>query len=120
MLAGNGLVNSANYSILSANCYQNLEAYDTNSYTTIDIADTDYNREAINNHVAKNTFDQNHCNIVHRWKQDVVNQHPENETVFSKLLVVPGKSSYKDATNRIKFHERNISIFIDSIPKGIS
>ena len=59
MLAGNGLVNSANYSILSANCYQNLEAYDTNSYTTIDIADTDYNREAINNHVAKNTFDQN-------------------------------------------------------------
>ena len=119
MLAGNGLVNSANYSILSANCYQNLEAYDTNSYTTNDIADTDYNREAINNHVAKNTFDQNHRNIVHRRKQVAVNQHPENETVFSKLLVVPGKSSYKDATNRIKFHERNISIFIDSIPKGI-
>ena len=107
------------YLIISANRYENLESCDTNSYTTIDIADTDYNGEAINNHVPKNKFDRNYHIIVHRRKQFVVNQHPEIQTVFSKLLFVPCKSSYKDATNRIKFHKRNISIFIDSIPKGI-
>ena len=62
---------------------------------------------------------QNHQNIVHRRKQVVVNQHPENQTVFNRLPVVPGKSSYKDTADRRKFQERNISIFSDSIPKGI-
>ena len=79
----NGLVNSANCNIFSPNRYKNLEADDTNSNTTIDITDTDYNRESVNNHMATNRFNQNHQNIIHRRKQVVLNQLP----------VVPGKSS---------------------------
>ena len=69
----NGLVNSANYNIFSPNRYENLEANDTNSNTTIDITDTDYSRETINNHMATNKFNPNHQNIVHRRKQVAVN-----------------------------------------------
>ena len=87
--------------------------------TTIDITDTDYNRETISIHVAKNKFDQNHKNIVRRRKQVVVNQHPEIQAVFNRLSLVPGKLFYMDAVDRNKYHERNISIFSDSIPKGV-
>ena len=104
---------------LSPNLYKNLEARDTNRNATIEITDTDYNRETINNNMAKNKFNQNHENIADRRKQVVVNQHPENQTVFNRLPVYPGKSSYKDAADRKKFDERNISIFSDNIPKGI-
>ena len=38
---------------------------------------------------------------------------------FNRLPVVPGKLSYKDANDRNKFHEGNISIFSDIIPKAI-
>ena len=69
--------------------------------------------------MTKNKFNQNHQNIVHRLEQVVVNQHPENQTVFNRLPVVPGKSSYKDTAGRKKFQEINISIFSDIIPKGI-
>ena len=85
----NGSVNSANCNIFSPDRYENLEADDTNSNTTIDITDTDCNRETINHHMTKNKFNQNHQNIVHRRKQVVVNQHPENQTVFNRQPVVP-------------------------------
>ena len=67
----------------------------------------------LNNNAAKSQFGQN---IVRRWKQVLVNQHPENNS-FNSLTVVPDKLFYKDATNRNKFHERDI--FSYSIPKGI-
>ena len=70
---------------------KNIEAHVTNSSNTIDITSIDYNRETIHNHVAKNKFDHDHQNVVHRRKQFVVNQHPENQTVFNRLPVVPGK-----------------------------
>ena len=115
----NGLVNSANCNIFPPDRYENLDNDDTNSNTTFDITDTYYNKETVNNHMAKNKFNQNHQNIVHRRTQVVVNQHPDNQTVFNRLPIVPGKSSYKVAADGKKFHERNISIFSDSIPKGI-
>ena len=87
--------------------------------TTIDITDTDYNRETINNYLAKNKFNQNLENIDYQRKQVVLNQHPENQAVFNRMPVVPGKSSYKDAADRKKSHEKNISIFSDSVPKRI-
>ena len=73
----------------------------------------------MNNSVAKDNFDQNHQNIVFQWKQVVVNQRSENQTVFNRLPVVLGKSSYKKATDGNKFHVRSISVFSDSIPKQI-
>ena len=87
----NGLVNSANCNIFPPNCYENLDTDDINSNTTIDITNTDYNKETINNYMAKNNFNQNTQNIVHQWKQVVVNEHPKNQTVFNRLLVVTSK-----------------------------
>ena len=69
--------------------------------------------------MAKNKFDQNYQNIVLRRKQTAVNQHTENQAIFNRLPVVSGKSSYKEATDRNKSHERDISISCDSIPKSI-
>ena len=104
---------------LTRNRYENLEAYDTNSNTTTDITDADYNIETMNNNVAKNKFDQNHHNLVCRQKQLVVNQQPENQTVFNRLPVVLSKLSYRNTSDRNKFHVGSISIFSYSIPKEI-
>lgn len=87
------------------NRYETSEVQNTNSDTTVDITNTDYNGETVNNHLTKNKFDQNYYNIVCRWGQVLSNQHPENQTNFSRFPVVPGKLSYTDATkNRDKFH----------------
>ena len=88
-----------------------------NINTTIDINDTDYNRVTINNHVAKNMFDQNQQDILRQLKQVIANQHPENQIVFNKLFVVSGKWFY---TQPIETNStRDISIFSDSTSKGI-
>ena len=56
----------------------------------------------------------------------VPNNHPENQTVYSRKSVVPGEKSYSDALienekkeNHDKNDNYNIKIFTDSIPKGI-
>ena len=54
------------------------------------------NREAVNNHMVKNKFDQNDQSIVRRRKLVVVNQHFENQIVFKNLPVVLRKSSFKN------------------------
>ena len=74
------------------------------------------NREAVNNHMVKNKFDQNDQSIVRRRKLVVVNQHFENQIVFKNLPVVLRKSSFKNSTIGDKFPERDISIYSDSIP----
>ena len=56
-----------------------------------------HRRKTVNNHMAKKKFNQNYQNIVHRRKQVVVTEHPENQTIFNKLTVVPDQPSYKDA-----------------------
>ena len=56
----------------------------------------------------------------------VPNNHPENQTVYTRKSVVPGEKSYSDALienekkeNHDKNDNHNIKIFTDSIPKGI-
>ena len=56
----------------------------------------------------------------------VPNNHPENQTVYTRKSVVPGEKSYSDAfienekkENHDKNDNHNIKIFTDSIPKGI-
>ena len=52
----------------------------------------------------------------------VVNQHAENRTTFGNTShqIAPGGKSYSEAlTNNSKSDGRNITIFCDSIPKGI-
>ena len=50
--------------------------------------------------------------------QVVINNHPENQTVFKKLPLIPGEKSYSDAvTSTAK--KNDILIFTDSLPKEI-
>ena len=56
----------------------------------------------------------------------VPNNHPENQTVYTRKSVVPGEKSCSDALienekkeNHDKNDNHNIKIFTDSIPKGI-
>ena len=56
----------------------------------------------------------------------VPNNHPENQTVYTRKSVVPGEKSYCDALienekkeNHDKNDNHNIKIFTDSIPKRI-
>ena len=113
------MVYSANCNIFTTNRYKDLEATITNN-TTINttisttIPDTDYSRGTINNCMAKNKFNQNQQSIVYQWKQVVVNQHPENQTVFNSVC----KSSCKFAADRKKFYEASIVVSSGSIPKG--
>ena len=49
----------------------------------------------------------------------MVNNHPENQTVFKKLPLIPGEKSYSHVvTSTAK--KNDILIFTDSLPKGIS
>lgn len=72
----------------------------------------------MNNHVAKNEFNQNYQSIVRHWKQIAVNQHLENQTVSNKLPVVPGKSSYKDATDRTNSTTEIFQFSVTSYQRG--
>ena len=54
-----------------------------------------------------------------RRPQVVVNQHPENQTVFNKKLpLVPGKKSYSESVKG-RSTGKDVFIFSDSLPKGI-
>ena len=49
----------------------------------------------------------------------VVNQYRENQTVYPRKRIVPGKNSYSETLVNSKTNNHNIQIFSDSIPKGI-
>ena len=49
----------------------------------------------------------------------VINQYPENQTVYPRKRIVPGTNSYSETLANSQTNSRNIKIFSDSIPKGI-
>ena len=60
----------------------------------------------------------NTIKVMIKRPQVVVNNHPENQTVFKKLPLIPGEKRYSDAvTSTAK--KNDILIFTDSLPKGI-
>ena len=63
---------------------------------------------------------QNHLKLqnVKRRPPVVVNQNPENQSVFTKKRTLPGESLYSEAV-KSKPNNQNIKIFSDSIAKGI-
>ena len=74
------------------------------------------NYEVNNNNNLHNGFNKNRglATAVKRRSSVVINQHPENQHDFRKI-VRPGNSSYSDVTR----HGKNIKIISDSIPKGL-
>ena len=70
---------------------------------------------------AKNLAEiQNHVKLqnVKRRPPVVVNQNPENQSVFIKKRTVPGESLYSEAV-KSKPNNQNIKIFSDGIAKVI-
>ena len=61
---------------------------------------------------------QNSKYISKRRHPVVVNAHPENQSKFSKLPIIPGDKSYNDRLTK-KTEQKNVVIFIDSIPSRI-
>ena len=49
----------------------------------------------------------------------VINQYPENQTVYPRKRIVPGTNSYNETLANSQTNSHNIKIFSDSIPKGI-
>ena len=49
----------------------------------------------------------------------VINQYPENQTVYPRKRIIPGTNSYSESLGNSQTNSRNIKIFSDSIPKGI-
>ena len=58
---------------------------------------------------------QNSKYISKRWPSVVVNPHPEKQTTFSNVPIIPGGKCYSDALT-IKTEQENI---YDSIPSRI-
>ena len=49
----------------------------------------------------------------------VINQYPENQTVYPRKLIGPGTNSYNETLAYSQTNSHSIKIFSDSIPKGI-
>ena len=49
----------------------------------------------------------------------VINQYPENQTVYPRKLIDPGTNSYNETLAYSQTNSHSIKIFSDSIPKGI-
>ena len=113
---------------ISPNRFGNL-FYDASIKDTEEKTD-DYftNQESVQfgNNIAVQKKKKNE-NIKNNWRPLVVpNNHPENQTVYTRKSVVPGEKSYSDALienekkeNHDKNDNHNIKIFTDSIPKEI-
>ena len=61
-------------------------------------------------------FQQNSKYVSKRRSPVVVNVHPENQTTFSKVPIIPGDKSCSDA---LKKQQENVLIFSDSLPSRI-
>ena len=49
----------------------------------------------------------------------VINQYPENQTVYPRKRIVPGTNSYSESLGNSQTNSRNIKSFSDNIPKDI-
>ena len=62
---------------------------------------------------------QENSKCISKWRPSVViSAHPENQTTFSKVPIIPGDKSYSDTITK-KTEQENILIFSDSIPNRI-
>ena len=96
--------------------------------------DNNYDNESVTNNIDSTKTLQNGQmnkeNFVRKYNNNdtnkntgrpevVVNQYPENQTVYPRKRIVPGKNSYSETLFNSKTNSHNIQIFSDGIPKGI-
>ena len=106
--------------ILSPNCYQLLEPTSENfELVSENFQNTDTLRLLGNDkELRRNRNVLNSQNTGSKRPSIVINKYPERQTDFSQPPVIPGTKLFSEASQPSK-GQRNISIFTDSIPKGI-
>ena len=96
-----------------SNRYESL-FQETNEHVNKIINDND-NTNSVHNNRNMNGRSESRSEISKGRPTVVINQHPENQTVFRGNVIKPGNSSYSDITS----YGKKIKIISDSIPKGI-
>ena len=105
-----------------------------NHFEKLFYEDNNYDNESVTNNIDSTKTLQNGQmnkeNFVRQYNNNdtnkntgrpevVVNQYPENQTVYPRKRIVPGKNSYSETLFNSKTNSHNIQIFSDGIPKGI-
>ena len=84
---------------------------------------TDSTKTLLKDQINKENFTKNYNNNDKNKNTGrpkvVINQYPENQTVYPRKRIVPGTNSYSESLGNSQTNSRNINIFSDSIPKGI-
>ena len=83
----------------------------------------DSTKTLLNNEISKENFarkyNNNDKNKNTGRPEVVINQYPENKTVYPRKRIVPGTNSYSETLGNSQTNSHNIKIFSDSIPIGI-
>ena len=113
-----------NNCFISPNRFGRLFYEDNNNDDNESITNnTDSTKTLLNDQINKENFAKKYNN--HDKKKNtgrpevVINQYPENQTVYPRKRIVPGTNSYSESFGNSQTNSRNIKIFSDSIPKGI-
>ena len=106
------------------NCFGRLFHEDNNNDDNESITNnTDSAKTLPNDQMNKENFarkyNNNDKNKNTGRPEVVINQHPENQTVYTRKRIVPGTNSYSESLGNSQTNRRNIKIFSDSIPKGM-
>ena len=105
-----------------------------NHFEKLFYEDNNYDNESVTNNIDSTKTLQNGQmnkeNFVRKYNNNdtnkntgrpevVVNQYPENQTVYPRKRIVPGKNSYSETLFNSKTNSHNIQIFSSGIPKGM-
>ena len=116
------------------NSNSNNDFVPPNHFEKLFYEDNNYDNESVTNNIDSTKTLQNGQmnkeNFVRQYNNNdtnkntgrpevVVNQYPENQTVYPRKRIVPGKNSYSETLFNSKTNSHNIQIFSDGIPKGI-
>ena len=114
-----------NNRFISPNRFARLFYEDNNNDDNESITNnnTDSTKTLLNDQINKENFAKNYNNNNKNKNtgrpEVVINQYPENQTVYPRKSIVPGTNSYSESLGNSQTNSRNIKIFSDSIPKGI-
>ena len=113
-----------NNRFISPNRFGRLFYEDNNNDDNDSITNnTDGTKTLLNDQIKKENFPRKYNNNDKNKNtvrpEIVINQYPENQTVYPRKGIVPGTYSYSETLGNSQTNSRNIKIFSDSIPKGI-
>ena len=117
-------ISNNNNRFISPNCSGRLFYEDNNNDDNESVTNnTDSIKTLLNDQTNKENFarkyNNNDKNKNTGRPEVVINQYPENQTVYPRKHIVPGTNSYCETWGNSQANSGNIKIFSDDIPKGI-